>query len=345
MWFSKHHYANELAKLGNQVYYLDPVGKWQFNNLWDRKIQAKVVLKNVTVLNYKNPLPVRLFPRLATFLNDFIVSQSIKQFLKNEAFVLWQFDFLRLVIFPNREVKRIYHVADPYMHAWSDPVIAKKADLILCTSPKYLLHYQTLSAREKVIQVPHGISESELLPDPTLVESIREKYGEFALLVGSINDDLDLDLLETIASKTRLLILGKLSLSDPGNSRKWKAITSLATVQYLGVVHAEKLKNFISASKVCLLTYRFDLAKTIGSGSPLKVLNYLAQGKPVITSIDPEIPLLENKAIFWAQNQESYLNFLNKALAGNLRVDNEKVDEYLDHHMYPKMIENIFSLV
>lgn len=114
-----------------------------------------------------------------------------------------------------------------------------------------------------------------------------------------------------------------------------------SNIEYLGTVPATELKNYIAASKCCLLLYKFDLKKAIGTGSPLKVMNYLAQFKPVISSIDPEIPQFLGNSIYWAKNHEDYLSLIDQANENLLSTDNEKIKSYLNEHKYPELINTV----
>jgi glycosyltransferase involved in cell wall biosynthesis len=75
-------------------------------------------------------------------------------------------------------------------------------------------------------------------------------------------------------------------------------LIELKNVSFVGAINRKELKNWIAASKACLVTYIFDLSKyNNNSSSSLKILNYLAQQKVIISTLDDEVPSLKDKAI------------------------------------------------
>ena len=259
--------------------------------------------------------------------------------------IFWQFDFNRYIYRPTKAFVTIYHVADPYMHAWSDLTLARRARLVVCTSPKYVEYYAKHITQRKVTYVPHGISDDEFVLSGQEIERIKKTYGYFFLLVGSLNDDVDYHLMEQIASKVKLLVLGPEKINQPINQEKWDKLKSNNNIEYLGIIPAAELKHYIYCSECCLLLYKFTLKKALGSGSPLKVMNYFAQFKPVITSIDPETPKLEGRAIYWAKGEGDYLKLLDQSKSNLLKVDTEAIKAYLDEHKYPILINRILAKI
>ena len=137
-----------------------------------------------------------------------------------------------------------------------------------------------------------------------------------------------------------LVVIGS---ESPGLSQ-WEEIKKLPHLFYLGSMHAKKLKNYIKAAKACLIVYNFvSLQNDQVSRSPLKALNYLAQNKPIITSIDAEISELENDGVYKADNEEEFIGYVKKAFNNELKVNYDKVESYLKHHKYPELIECILK--
>jgi len=123
----------------------------------------------------------------------------------------------------------------------------------------------------------------------------------------------------------------------------WETIKQHKNVEYIGTKHAKELKNYISASKVCLNPYQFDLKKTIGSRSPLKILNYIAQYKVVVTSIDSEIKELSECIIYRVYNSTEFIEKLKIAVMDGLFIDKNKVKQYLEKNSYSLLINKILK--
>lgn len=224
------------------------------------------------------------------------------------------------------------------MHFWQDNIQAKNADLIVCTSKKYLKYYKFSS---NLIHIPHGISEEEFNTDLKKVNDIQNEHGNYVIMVGAIAKDIDLNLLKAIVNdKKKLLVIGSELIDLP----QWEDIKTSEHLIYLGPLHAKKLKNYIKAAKACLIVYNFiSLQNNQVSRSPLKALNYLAQKKPIITTIDSGINKLKNEGIYQAENEKEFLDFVKKAFNNELNVNDDKVASYLKHHKYPLLIEDILK--
>lgn len=234
--------------------------------------------------------------------------------------------------------KSIYHVVDPYFHFWQDQVQAENASLIISSSPKYLNRYEQIN--KNCLLIPHGISHEEFLINADVVNLINKKYGDFALIVGSITKNVETTLLSKLVKlNIPVVVIG----SESSCNDNWKGIKSLEDLHYLGVKHAQELKNYIAAASVCLITYKFAPGKNQVGRSPIKALNYLAQHKAIITTIDTEIGNLHNEAIYRATDPDHFIALVKKGINGELTINNSKINSYLEEHGYPKLISKILT--
>lgn len=267
------------------------------------------------------------------------IKKKIK--LNNSPTIWWKFDpyrFLKIYYFNNS--KQIYHVVDPHLHLWQNDIQAEKSNLIICTSNKYI-HYYKNKGHANVLKIPHGISKDEYDVDITKTSLIKKEYGEFVIIIGSIASDVNIKLLERIANEQiNVIVIGPETIK----SSEWNKIKELDNLHYLGEMHSKELKNYISVANAGLIIYNF-ISKQKGqvSRSPLKALNYLAQEKPVITSIDSEISDLKNEGTYWAKNENEYLKFVHQAINFELNINTHKTRKYLNQHEYPKLISTIIN--
>ncbi|WP_044212792.1 hypothetical protein [Flammeovirga sp. OC4] len=340
LWFSKQHYANELSKLGHSVYFVNAPKRWNIKHLLDWSVKVNKIKKNLHTIDFVNPFPIRFFSGFFLFLNDLINSYKLRSITKDEEIIFWQFDHNRFVRAPFLKFKKkIYHIADPYMGAKNDVLIAKCADLIICTSDKYLRHYKEITKQQNVIYIPHGISEDEGVIDLSKVENYKSKYGNYVLFIGTINHDVDLGIFESIIKKYKLLVIGKVLIP----SSRWEELHKHQNFIYLGIVHAQQLKDYIAGAFICITAYRFDLQKTGANRSPLKILNYLRQYKSIIVSTDSELEELEGKVIFKARNYQHFLELISQHKGELLNHHKVEINNYLEKHKYPKLIEQILQ--
>ncbi|MFN3874368.1 MAG: hypothetical protein ACK4L7_00450, partial [Flavobacteriales bacterium] len=124
------------------------------------------------------------------------------------------------------------------------------------------------------------------------------------------------------------------------------ALFALPNVHYLGVLPPNELRNLVRAASVCLLTYDFEprLAEPAQAGrTPLKVLTYLAQHRPVVSTNNSYVPALEGKGFFKADDPEEFIRLVGEVLDGTRAVDVAAVDRYLDSVDYARLAKSILS--
>ena len=92
----------------------------------------------------------------------------------------------------------------------------------------------------------------------------------------------DLDLLSLIARQRPDWKLTLVGPQYPENILKESELLSLPNVDYLGSLPQEKVPDFLQTLDVCLMPHRDnEYSRSMG---PLKLYQYLASGKPVVTT-------------------------------------------------------------
>lgn len=344
IWYSKQHYAHELSKLGHHVYFVNPCSNWKLKDLFENKIKVKQVSSNLYTINYNNRLPQKFLLKFSSKINDLINSKRISNYLKQKSrpqqTIYWKFDPFRFYnIKKNKDTKVIYHVVDPYFSFWQDKINVQNADLTICVSEdlqkKYFEKYNV-----KPLYIPHGISAEEQQVDSKKVDEIKKEFGDFFIYTGNLFHDFNTGLISSILKTHKVLILGKIITDHISDS-----ILNHPNFMFLGIKSSKELNNYISASLGGLILYDFEDNITKTQRTPLKVINYIAQHKPVISSIKINIPELMNNSIHYANNIEEYLNFMELIKTNESMVDNERINNYLNKIEYSKLIKEILNQI
>lgn len=348
IWFSKQHYANELAKLGHEVYFLNAPTSWSIRHLFNQNVKIQTIKTNLHVVDYNNPLPLRGAKNLALKINDRLNTAKIYRALppSDRPILWWKFDPFRFAYLPTstpqQAVREIYHITDPFEHIFSDPILAKNADLVVTVLKRYLPRYHEFN-KKKVLYIPHGISADEFHID----EKINKNYTQFKgaiLKIGTINDHYNIDLLLAIAkrfSPCKLVIVGPNKLTIPAKQQQFEQLKSFENVVIEGAQKATLLKYYVHQASVCIVPYDFNI-ETL-KGTPLKVLNYLAQGKISITSIATDLEHLLGKGLVKSDNKEHFLEQIQAALDGRIQVDAPYLNSFFDTVSYPHLIDKILQ--
>lgn len=348
VWFSKHHYANEISRT-HKVYFINPPGKWKLINLFSFSVRKQKITENLTTLDYANNFPVRIFPFLFRFFNDKLNCFKIRNILPKEESkspIFWQFDPLRFIhiYFPN--TFRIYHVVDPYENIFTDKKVALLADLILTVTPQYMERYKAFNVN--TLYIPHGIGKDELIPGPEEIKIIQNKFGKYLLLTGTFGNGIDFELLAEIAKNfpaIRLLLIGPLGKLSKENQLLFEKILKFNNLTHLSGIHAKSLKNYIGASEACLTVYKAEHPDGSARRTPLKFSNYIAQKKAIISTYFPDFESFNGKVLHMATSHTQFIELTAKALKHELPFDEQATEIFIQERMYDKLLNTIFLRV
>jgi hypothetical protein len=345
VWFSKQHYANELAKMGHQVYFLNAPSSWSPKYIGRCNLKIQKINNTLSIVDYHNPFPLRLSKEFFMHLNDNILCKKLKKLVPpNRPVIWWQFDPFRFIHLPGfPSAKRIYHIVDPYQHIWSNIEIAKRADLLVLVSNLYKKNYQQLHS--ETLYIPHGISQEELILDQGKIDAIKQEIGtDYIIFVGTINPDVDILLLEEIAKQVpskKLVLIGPIKVQNDSIAQLDKLFL-YENVSHLGTKKASDLKEYIALASVGIVPYKTKRTENTHR-TPLKLLNYIAQSIPIVTSLNYELESLKNKLIFNSIDSDNFIKELKEITSGEKLIDDQLVKEYQASVLYPKLITTILK--
>ena len=166
--------------------------------------------------------------------------------------------------------------------------LCKKADIVLTTSTA--LYNEMKHFNKNTFFVPNGVDANHfmkaLLPETRIPDSIRNISKPIVGFMGIIDNRLDVPLMLKLAKnhpKWSIVFVGKVKKKYVNIA----ALKKLKNVHFLGMQKPEDLPAFIKAFDVCLIPYvDSQLTRNI---YPLKLHEYLATGKPVVSTNMPEL--------------------------------------------------------
>ena len=334
VWFSKQHYANELSKLGHNVYFLNPPKPWTLKNLFIRAVKSEKINEHLIVINIQNAFPIRFFPSLFLKINDWLNCRTLARQIHQKEVIFWHFDPFRFVHISNFLAKRIYHVVDPYFHLFTDNLLAKKVDIIALVSPYYRNYYE----ESKTVLIPHGISQEESKLEPIILEQVRNEVGQnYVIFVGTLNPDVDLNLIQNLGEAgINTLIIGNI----PENKETLEALVR-PNIRLLGARPSQLLKYYIYLAKVCIIPYKTQLKGNIHR-TPLKLVTYLAQKRPIVSTLNYEFKELENTWIY-TRKDLAFIETVSQLINSTSNQNPESINQYLEQIVYPTSINKTLS--
>lgn len=345
MWHTQLIYTEYLSKY-NSVIYINPPTKWTFSKIFKNKLPFKKVSKKLLVVDYLNRFPssIKYFHQLNEYFNekkisDLIKKDNIKQIL------IWHFDSFRNVFKNNLfnsqyNIKRIYHVIDPFYNNPEDRTLCDVADLIIVTSKRNNKWYEKYT--NKLINVPQVIDvklHEQLVNGISTIKTKFEK--DYFVLLGTISDDIDFDWLLKLLTNInfKLTIIGKVTALTKIDD--FQRIISHKNVDYLGLLSPVEFYPVLNNALAGMIIYNEERRAKVCS--PLKTLNYIIAGLPVITNIDCEIPELIESVIYYSQTSSECSKLIEYRLNEQLEFNHAIVDEFLNKVSMSNAIEKIIK--
>lgn len=292
MFLSKHHYAVELARAGNKVYFLNPPSALQGDQQF--QINPSGIHPGLFFVEHRLRFPFRLRFHLPRVFHWFMKGHIRKMMnaLPARPDIIWSFDLLNLYPLKNfgeGPVKIFHPVDEPLQPAAI--AAAKGADVIFAVTVEILQKYQHLGLPAHKIN--HGVSKFFFL------ESNPSKTGSngtvrVGLSGNMLRKDLDRETLLSIMrehSNVRFECWGSYKprqsnvgadLEDSG-AAFIKALEQLPNVALHGPASPEKLAEELHRMDAFLICY--DINKDQSKGTNYhKIMEYLATGKVIISN-------------------------------------------------------------
>ncbi|MGV3636602.1 MAG: hypothetical protein ACO1NQ_03040 [Flavobacteriales bacterium] len=347
MWYSKHHYANRLAR-DHTVYFVGLPDRWRVTDLFSFRVKVRRTKEGVNVVEYRNNLPLRFLPEPLAKLVSWFNGWKLRRLYPTEPVLVWTFFPARLLSVDTllRAGDRlIYHVVDPFQVLPSDTTVARKADLVVAINQWFLSYYRNINTN--CVLIPHGVNEADRHGDEVEIEAFRRRWGTYLVVAASLNHLTNYDLITKVAERfpqVHVVLIGELMSAPAEVEQRRGRLLALPNVVHLGSMPPEAMRGIIGGAMAGMVMY--DFMRTLsrpesGTRTPLKILTYLAQGCPVITTVNSYIPELDGRAVFKAEDEAHFLTLVQRALSGSLGFERALADAYLDSVEYGRLIMRI----
>ncbi|NLP31080.1 MAG: glycosyltransferase family 1 protein [Clostridiales bacterium] len=291
------------------------------------------VRENITVYPPPPSFPFFNKYRWINRINQKRLSRYIKKLIRRHGFdkpYLWCYsptscDLIKHI--PNRGV--IYDCVDrhsAYKGMINPPVVdkmeedlAKKANFVFCTAQGL---YDTLIEYNKNIElIPNGVAYE--IFSKVSQEKKKDDKPVFGF-IGMLQECIDYDCIEKLAEaypKGEIIMIGR---TLPGVDIS--ALKKYSNIKFLGLIPQVELPKYISKFDVCLNVFRQGrLSKDV---SPLKLYEYLATGKPIVSTKEPLQVTDFSDVVYIAENADDFVVKCEEALNEN---DQEKVKKRIEY--------------
>lgn len=160
-------------------------------------------------------------------------------------------------------------------------------------------------------------------------------------IVGQINQRIDIVTVTAMATRHpewNLIFIGPVVRERVDVSE----LERLPNVHFLGRKSAEDLPRYLKSISVCLIPYIVDEHTTYMH--PLKTLEYLAAGKPVVSTPLPALSIYGD-TICIAGDTESFIAAVEQALATDSPSEQARRVAYAQGHTWESRLESISGLI
>lgn len=285
-------------KIENGFYVLVPLYIPVFNPFWDNvnasfiKFQINIVSRLLSI-NTKNTI--------LWISGSFTLSPLLKKtFLKKvyqAADLISEFRTKNTLLLEDLKKKEIY--------------LSQNVDYLFASSPNIQKKLEKLSGRE-VHLLTHGVNFDHFTKKhklhPSIVK-IRSKGLPIAGYFGTLSDANDKEVFRTLAKNGfSVVIIGKI-LGD------YSSLESIDNIYFIGPVAYNELPSYAQGFDVCLLNW--IMADWIKNSFPIKTLEYLALGKPIVSCHIPVVKQLFRELVYFAETPEDFLMQARLALKNN----------------------------
>lgn len=314
-------------------FYLRPAKFFEWVRTRNRIRQLDKNLFLYTPFVFINDL-LSLYSSFLISINHYLLTKQVNKKLTKLNFyspnrVVWISDPRMLYYFGiSSETVKIYECIDKFQAVVSgkkakkniqklEDIVSAMVDVVFCTSLE--LYQERKELNRNTYFLPNAADTGLLskVQDPqTLVAKQLQKLHKPVIgYLGTINENTDIALMKYIAEEKpewTIVMIGPERNKKFSRSAFFSDFKRLANVKLIGWVNREELPNYCKAFDVCVIPYRTD-SELNRYVDPNKVHEYIAMGKPVISTCIPGV-LPYKDIIMIADTPQDFIRCIERSL-------------------------------
>lgn len=189
--------------------------------------------------------------------------------------------------------------------------LVNNVDYVLASSVNIKMKLEEMGAK-KVYLFPHGVDYEHFASYPRLSDAIleiRKNKKPVAGYFGSLTDANDKNVYKALAENGYSVVLIGKPLGD------YTTLTNQQNVYFLGHIPYEELPSIALGFDVCIMCW--ENAEWIQNSYPIKTLEYLSMGKPIVANPIPMIQHLFGNLLYYAADPIQFVEKCNEAIRNN----------------------------
>ena len=273
---------------------------------------------------------IHLSPTETEYLPSDISYKEFNYKIKNQAlhYLLDKLDFVEPIILTNlgESIKYIGDIPDSIIcydciddfssFTWSEEEtiileeeLCERSDIIFTTAEN--LYHKMKQVNDKTYILPNAVDYyhfSQATKNDRVMEELSGLSEPIIGFVGAFYEWIDEELLNFLADENQdwsFVFIG------PVQSGEGEEIVERKNVTFLGIKDYDILPDYISQFNVCLIPFKINSITL--SANPIKMWEYLATGKPIVSTPIPEVARYED-VIYIGKDKIDFLAKIEEAL-------------------------------
>ena len=245
---------------------------------------------------------------------------------------------------------KVYHVSDLFCHDGyvsnsnvqidREKKVTKAADVIICVSKE--LCSLKKQDYQNVRYLPHGVDFDlfhHVANGPVVVEEVRNIQRPIAGYFGTLTGSNDISLWEYCAEQlpdVSFVLAGRVTGGD------YSRLQAMKNVYMPGYVPYEKIPALCASFNVCMLNWK--MSPWIRSCNPLKMFEYMASGKPIVSVAIQEAEQY-NDMISIASDKEEFCRLLRWELDYDTPEREQRRVQIAREHDWQKKVSALSEMI
>lgn len=334
VWGRHQEVANNLGKYCREIIFLEPIVYYSHHipiNLLDNGDNPAP--KNVKVINRSTQMPRGfLYVMYSEIMNliylieynpDIIIVYSTKCLMVSVLAKLLRkklvFDYVDdLASLQDVTLMRLFV---KYFYV---PFIARMANVIIVTA--HQLKKDLIKYNKNIFLIPNGVDLEKFATIEYHDECIKD--GKFIVgFIGSLSNWVDIELIYNVANELHNIDFVFIGNGDSSDRLRFLC-SNLSNVHILGPIPHNKIPQAISSFNICIIPFKINyLTNRI---CPVKLFEYWASKKPVISTAFSEIQYIGGNNVIIARNEDEFIKSIELLIRDNSLRTNLSKKGYIE---------------
>ncbi|MBN1550571.1 glycosyltransferase [bacterium] len=373
VWQRPQHFATLLAK-HNKVIYVDPAG---VQHVLANRLSAHHTVQKISdnlVVYRPRVLPGGKTKSRVIELNDYLILAGVLSLLK-------RFCWPRPILVTNTPLADfwvekfpwkavVYDVIDDFVSTSWAPLDAKSREIRLFNKTDtvftgtYSLWVKKKSYHKDIEYIPCGVETEHFLksvqPETLIPQDVELLARPILGYFGALNERIDADLLIFLAKSipgASVLLIGPV-FADFGLSDftdRWASVlpnpaapgfrlkSHPPNIHIIGIRPYRDLPAYLKAFDVCLLPYVIN--QVTQDIHPVKILEYLASGKPVVSTALPDVMRFYKQIVDIAHNRNQFIDLINRNIVDQSEQRKQERIAFAAPKTWEQMAERMYQKI